>query len=154
MFSSLHCFAIRVFGFLFEKIRKPCKLKIPSKHYQLASLFNDAILGRGVMLTAVAKIRSSDAVEWNFDLAQPRPLAFTFHLREGPENHVGRWGWLLRYEKQAMIPPPKRTDEASPRLFRIHESMTTPTMTLSQHFDQQIRNSRWFVLRVARRCCF
>ena len=62
---------------------------------------------------AVAKMRSSDAAARNFDLAQPRPLAFTFHLREGPEDDVGRWGWLLRLlEKQAMIPLAKRTAEA------------------------------------------
>ena len=50
--------------------------------------------GRDVMLTAVVKMRSSDAVERNFDLAQPRPLAFTFHLREGSEDDVGRWGYM------------------------------------------------------------
>ena len=45
--------------------------------------------GRDVMLTAVAKMRSSDAVEQNFDLAQSRPQDFPFHLREGPEDDVG-----------------------------------------------------------------
>ena len=154
-FSSLHCFAICVFGFLFEKIRKPCKLKIrqsSTKHLISHLFLMTQFFGRGVMLTAVAKIRSSDAVEWNFDLAQPRPLAFTFNLREGPEDDAGRWGYMKSRLWSHSLP--KRIDEASPRLFRIHESMTTPIMKHSQHFDQQIRNSRWFVLRVARRCCF
>ena len=45
---------------------------------------------RDVILTTVAKIRCSDAVGRNFDLAQPRPLAFfSFSgLREGPEEDV------------------------------------------------------------------
>ena len=99
MFSSLHCFAIRVFDFLFEKIRKPCKLKIRqriTKHFISHLFLMTQFFGRDVMLTAVVKMRSSDAVERKFDLAQPRPLAFTFHHREGPEDDVGRRGWLLR----------------------------------------------------------
>ena len=137
MFSSLHCFAIRVFGFLFEKIRKPCKLKFRqsiTKHLISHLFLMTQFFGRGVMLTAVAKIRSSDAVEWNFDLAQPRPLAFTFHLREGPEDDVGRWGWLLRlHEKQAMIPLSAKTNWRSMHR-RVYLEFTRARLHQQWHF--------------------
>ena len=97
MVSSLHCFAFRVFGFLFEKIRKPSKLKIrqsTTKHLISHLFLMTQFFGRDVMLTAVVKMRSSDAAARNFDLAQPRPLAFTFHLREGPQDDVGRWDYM------------------------------------------------------------
>ena len=97
------------------------------------------------MLTAVVKMRSSDAVVWLYLVPWLSPL---FILEKALRTTLG-------YDPTA---PShclnKLPTEASPRLFGIHESMTTPTTRLSQHFGQRIRNSRWYVLRVAHHCCF
>lgn len=87
MISSFHRFASRVFSFLFEN-KEPLKMakfvkalpNLASKSLQHLYLVPQ-FFGRDVMLTAVAKMRSSDAIARNFELAQPRPLAFSTFYR-------------------------------------------------------------------------